>query len=129
VVFYAGYADQYEPAVRDMLSNISTCPTEQLLFFHNLAWSHPMELSNGTTVPLIDYIAVTRCDALLLLLLLRRRLSRDNDNEKPTVAATYCYCVSSTKDYPLIGLVIWERITSNFDSGEAFFPISIEKRR
>jgi hypothetical protein len=129
VALYAGYADQYEPAVRDMLSNISTCPTEQLLFFHNLAWSHPMELSNGTTVPLIDYIAVTRCDALLLLLLLRRRLSRDNDNEKPTVAATYCYCVSSTKDYPLIGLVIWERITSNFDSGEAFFPISIEKRR
>lgn len=127
-MFYAGYADQYEPAVRDMLSNISTCPTEQLLFFHNLAWSHPMELSNGTTVPLIDYIAVTRCDALLLLLR-RRRLSRDNDNEKPTVAATYCYCVSSTKDYPLIGLVIWERITSNFDSGEAFFPISIEKRR
>ena len=39
------------------------CPTEQLLFFHNLARTHPMELSNGTTVPLIDYIAVTRCDA------------------------------------------------------------------
>ena len=56
-----GYANQYEPAVSDMLSNVSTCPTEQLLFFHHLSWMHPMELSNGTTVPLIDYIAATRC--------------------------------------------------------------------
>ena len=59
-----GYADQYEPAVRDMLSNVTTCPREQLLFFHHLSWSHPMALSNGSTVPLIDYIAITSEHAL-----------------------------------------------------------------
>jgi alpha-glucuronidase len=38
-----------------MYNNIETCPQELLLFFHNLAWTHPVALGNGTMVPLIDY--------------------------------------------------------------------------
>ena len=40
-----------------MYNNLSTCPQELLLFFHNDPWTHPITLGNGSTAPLIDYIA------------------------------------------------------------------------
>ena len=59
-----GYTDQYLPAVAAMLENVSTCPTELLLFMHNLPWTHPMKLANGSTVQLIDYIAASHAAAV-----------------------------------------------------------------
>lgn len=59
-----GYTAQYHPAVRDLLNDPSTCPMEQLLFFHNLPWTHRMGLANGSTVLLVDYIAAKSRAAL-----------------------------------------------------------------
>ena len=42
-----GYAAQYAPAVRDMYNNVTTCPVELLLWFHNLPWTHPMTATGG----------------------------------------------------------------------------------
>jgi alpha-glucuronidase len=47
-----------------MYSNLSSCPQELLLFFHNVPWSHPIRLGNGSSVPLIDYIEITSDEAL-----------------------------------------------------------------
>ena len=52
------FASRYLPAVSAMYDNISTCPQELLLFFHNLPWSHPIALRNGSKVPLMDYISI-----------------------------------------------------------------------
>ena len=41
-----------------MYNDLNTCPQEMLLFFHNLPWTHPISLSNGTKAPLIDYISI-----------------------------------------------------------------------
>merc|ERR1712113_520701 len=60
----SGIVISYLPRVRDMLNNVSTCPQELLLFFHNLPWTHPMQLLNGSTVELLDYIAITQQQAL-----------------------------------------------------------------
>jgi len=59
-----GYAAQYLPRVRDMFNNLATCPKELLLFFHNLPWTHPMQLANGSIVTLIDFIAISQSEAL-----------------------------------------------------------------
>jgi hypothetical protein len=58
------YTDQYLPPVAAMFRNASTCPHELLLFMHNRRWDDPMQLSNGSIVPLIDYIADSQARAL-----------------------------------------------------------------
>ena len=50
------FASRYLPPVAEMYNNLSTCPQEMLLFFHNLPWTYPID-HNGTTIPLIDYIS------------------------------------------------------------------------
>ena len=57
------FASRYLAPVAKMYNNISTCPQELLLFFHNLAWTHPIALANGSTAPLIDYISVRSQEA------------------------------------------------------------------
>ena len=37
-----GYAGDYAPPNTAMFNSVETCPTNLLLWFHNLAWSHPM---------------------------------------------------------------------------------------
>eukprot|EP01052_Picozoa_sp_SAG31_P015170 SAG31_NODE_967_length_10684_cov_58.582239_8_plen_374_part_00 len=62
--FGTGYVDQYLPAVATMFKNPETCPPELLLFMHNLPWTYPMQLRNGTRVQLIDYIALNHAAAV-----------------------------------------------------------------
>jgi alpha-glucuronidase len=50
------FVSRYLPAVAALYNNLSTCPVELLLFFHNVPWSHPV-LLDGVKVPLIDYIS------------------------------------------------------------------------
>ncbi len=59
-----GYVDQYLPPVAAMFKNASTCPTELLLFMHNLPWTYPMQLANSSSVQLIDYIAANHAAAV-----------------------------------------------------------------
>ena len=37
-----GYAGDYAPPNTAMFNSVETCPTNLLLWFHNLEWSHPM---------------------------------------------------------------------------------------
>jgi alpha-glucuronidase len=46
-----------------MYGDLGTCPQELLLFFHNLPWTHPIALGNGSEVPLIDYISIRSQEA------------------------------------------------------------------
>lgn len=46
-----------------MYNDLGTCPQEMLLFFHNLPWSHPISLTNGSKAPLIEYIAIRSQEA------------------------------------------------------------------
>ena len=57
------FASRYLPPVADMYNDVSTCPQELLLFFHNLPWSHPVALGNGSKVPLVDYISIRSQEA------------------------------------------------------------------
>ena len=36
------YAGLYHAGVRDVFDNVSACPANLLLWFHNLPWTHPM---------------------------------------------------------------------------------------
>ena len=57
------FASRYLPPVAQMYNDLSTCPQEMLLFFHNLPWTHPITLRNGSKVPLIDYISICSQEA------------------------------------------------------------------
>jgi alpha-glucuronidase len=60
-----GYADAYAPAVRDLYTDPATCPQDLLLWFHNLAWTHPMPkppgypVTPGASVTLFEHIRFT----------------------------------------------------------------------
>jgi len=59
----SSFASRYLPAVHKLYSNRSTCPQEMLLFFHNVPWTHPISMGNGTKLPLIEYIAARSGEA------------------------------------------------------------------
>lgn len=63
------FTEQYAPALQRVYDSVSTTPTELLLWFHHLSWSHPMPLpsalpGNSSTVPLFDYIAYTHAEGV-----------------------------------------------------------------
>ena len=43
-----GYAGMYSPQLRALLEQAATTPLELLLFFHNLPWTTPLALDEGT---------------------------------------------------------------------------------
>merc|ERR1711862_892316 len=45
------------------MGDIETCPQELLLFFHNVPWTHPIALRNGSKVPLMEYISIRSQEA------------------------------------------------------------------
>jgi alpha-glucuronidase len=58
---------QYHPAVRDLFSNINTCPEELLLWFHHVPWEHRMHSGNTLWDELarhyqlgVDWVRLTR---------------------------------------------------------------------
>ena len=53
-----GYSDMYSPAVAAELEDIATIDPKLLLFFHNVAWEHPVKphSTSNITIPLIQYI-------------------------------------------------------------------------
>ena len=46
-----GYAGDYAPANRDIFNDPGKCPTELLLWFHHLPWTHPMPKPANYTPP------------------------------------------------------------------------------
>eukprot|EP00935_MAST-01C_sp_MAST-1C-sp1_P002018 g2018.t1 len=67
-----GFSTQYTAEVQRMFDNVSTCPTELLLFFHNLPWDHPIP-GGQPQQTLLEYIE----DQLAMGLADARQMARD----------------------------------------------------
>ena len=78
-----GYAGDYHPDNTAMFNSVETCPIKNLLWFHNLPWTHPMPkpanytpgpgataaaatdaMSGNDTVTLYDHIRFTHFDSV-----------------------------------------------------------------
>lgn len=60
-------------------NNRSTCPQELLLFFHNLPWTHPIALRNGSTAPLMEYRPLPAAAAAHIIVLSEFTVAIRND--------------------------------------------------